>query len=86
VILKAVSLHELYRALLDRGVRRATDRLLSHDLELQQLHQRDEVVCRITFNACCNHAGAVDAGNPSTQVMGCGSLGRRFRVHLRQME
>lgn len=43
MVLKAVSLHELYRVLLDRGVRKATDRLLGHDLELQQLYQRDGV-------------------------------------------
>jgi hypothetical protein len=70
VVLKAVNLHELYRVLLDWGVRKVTDGLLSHDLELQQLYRRDEVVCRITFGSCCSRAGAVDTGNPSTQVMG----------------
>ena len=56
VVLKAESAQAV-RVLFDRGVRRATDRLLDHDLELQQLYQCDEVVCRITFSVCCNCVG-----------------------------
>ena len=84
MVLKAVNLHELYRVRLDWGVRKVTDGLLSHDPELQQLYRRDEVVCRITFSSCCSRAGAVDTGNPSTQVMECGSPGRQFRGHPAQ--